>query len=182
MNPRLIAEFVFWLTIAAIVFAIYQAAILPGLRLSLRYRVFALRDRLRTLVMNGTVKESDPAFNLLHEQLNFVSCNLFRYDLLRIVRSVNKMTEEQKAYVAARVKIMEGAHEEVRKIYQESIEVVSLSVVINSLFFFVFASICLGVALLCQVGFRHVKEAFKRRIERDTQTALVLPDFAAVAV
>jgi hypothetical protein len=182
MNPKLIAEFVFWLTLAAMMFAIYQAGVLPALRLSLRYRAFALRDRLRMLVINGTVKESDPAFSLLHDQLNFVACNLFRYDLLRITRSVNKMTEEQKAYVAARVKIIEGAHEEVVKIYRESLEAVMLAVVLNSMFFFVFISIFVGLVLLGQVGFRRVREAYKRKIEQETRTALVLPEFAAVAV
>ena len=182
MNPKLITEFIFWLAIAAMVFAIYQAAILPGLRLSLRYRVFALRDRLRTLIINGAVKESDPAFSLLHEQLNFVSCNLFRYDLLRITQSVHKMTAEQKTYVEVRVKVIEEAHEEIRKIYHESLDAVMVAVVMNSLFFFVFLSICFGLVLLCQVGFRHVKEAYKRKIEQETRAALVLPEFGAVAV
>ena len=182
MSPRLIAEFVFWLAIAAIVFAIYQAAILPGLRLSLRYRVFGLRDRLRALVINGVVKESDPAFSFLHERLNFMCCNLFRYDLLRIAQSIGKLTEEQREYVEERVKVMEEAHEELRRIYRESLDAVLLAVVLNSLIFFAVVSVCFGLVLLTEVGLRSVKEAYKRRIEQETRTALVLPDFAAVAV
>jgi hypothetical protein len=182
MTPKLITEFVFWMAIATVVFAIYQAGILPGLRLSLRYRVFALRDRLRKLVITGTVKESDPAFTLLHDQLNFLACNLFRYDLLRVAQSGHRMTDEKRAYVEARIKIMEGANEEVQKIYRESLDAVMRAIVLNSLFFFVFVSICFGVVLLFQVGFRRVKEAYKRRLEQDTRTALIFPEFGAVAV
>src|SRR5579863_1252886 len=140
MTPRLIAEFIFWMAIAMVVFAVYQAGILPDLRLGLRYRVFELRDRLRKLVIHGTVKESDPAFNLLHDQLNFLSCNLFRYDLLRVAQSARKMTDEKRAYVEARIKLMEEANEDVQKIYRESLDALTEAVVLNSLFFFVFIS------------------------------------------
>jgi hypothetical protein len=182
MKATTIANFIFWLGIASIFFAIYQAAILPSLRLTLRYRVFALRDRLRTLVINGTVKETDPAFNLLHGQLNFVSCNLFRYDLLRVAQSVHKITDEQKAYVESRVKIMEEGHEEIQKIYHESLDAVTKAVILNSLFLFLFLSLCLGLGLLSRVGILRLKEAFKRKVDEETRTVFVLPEFAAVAV
>lgn len=182
MTPRLIADAIFWTALAGVALAIYQAAILPSIRLHIRCEIFQLRDRLRALVIEGRVSESDKAFHLLHERLNFLSCNLFRYDLLRIAQSLHHMTESQRAHVAACVRTMEEADEEIQKIYRQSLDEIARAVVFNSLFLFVVVSIGFGLVLLCQVGLHRVKEAYKRRIEQDARAALVLPEVAAVAV
>jgi len=135
MNSNLIAETVFWATLASIVLAIYQSAILPSIRLQIRCEIFQLRDRLRQLVISGKVSESDKAFILLHDQLNFLACNLFRYDLLRVTQSINNMTRDQTTRVEVCVKIMEEADEDIRAIYRESVGAMMRTIVFNSLFF-----------------------------------------------
>jgi hypothetical protein len=182
MNSNLIAETVFWATLASIVLAIYQSAILPSIRLQIRCEIFQLRDRLRQLVISGKVSESDKAFILLHDQLNFLACNLFRYDLLRVTQSINNMTRDQTTRVEVCVKIMEEADEDIRAIYRESVGAMMRTIVFNSLFFFAFVSVGFAIVLLCQVGLLHVRQAYKRRIEQESRVALALPEVAAVAV
>ncbi len=59
MTPHTIADIIFWSCFASVAIFVYQGIILPGIRMSLRYRVFALRDQLRKLVIEGRIEEND---------------------------------------------------------------------------------------------------------------------------
>ena len=47
---------------------IYESIILPSIRLSLRFKLFALRDQLRRMVMQGTA--SDEVFRIQQSSIN----------------------------------------------------------------------------------------------------------------
>ena len=52
----------------AVFHSVYEGIIAPSIRLSLRFRIFALRDRLRNLRVNAQV--DDRVFELLHQRTN----------------------------------------------------------------------------------------------------------------
>jgi hypothetical protein len=55
---------------AALLHWIYEGIILPSLRLSLRYRLFALRDRLREVKSKNNETVSDDVFRYLQGTIN----------------------------------------------------------------------------------------------------------------
>jgi hypothetical protein len=61
----------FWIIIGvALCHWIYEGIILPSLRLSLRYRLFALRDRLREVKLKNKEAVSDDVFRYLQGTIN----------------------------------------------------------------------------------------------------------------
>lgn len=175
-----IAESIFWMAILAGAAVVYQSAILPGIRLKLRYRTFALRDRLRLLVINGNINEAHQAFRLLHENLNSMSVSLSRYDLARVVRSLKTIDEEKRAKVSAAMDVMESAPTEIKEIYKESLHVLILALVFNSIFLFLFAAVLLLVSTLFTVGVVRVRSAVAKRLDKDTKFAFFAPELSAV--
>jgi hypothetical protein len=175
-----IAESIFCVAILSGVVLVYQLAILPGIRLSLRYRTFALRDRLRTLVINGTVKETSAAFQLLHQNLNTMCVSLFRYDLARLWRSIETLDEEARKKAEDRIAIIEAAPAEVKEIYRESLHVFMMALTFNSLFFFLITGLCVGTGFILKVGVLRVKDAVMKRFTESTSLVFFSPDAAAV--
>lgn len=180
MTPNLIANLIFWACGISIAVLIYQGIILPSIRLNLRYRVFELRDRLRRMVIEGKLEESDRAFQLLHDRLNFMCCSLSRLDLARVVQASHHLDEESRARVADYLRVMKSSPEEVQKIFKESLNVVVFALTFNSLFIFVFASICILVAVAVKSSFRHIKVLFWAKVKNDAAVAFVSPELATV--
>lgn len=175
-----IAESIFYGAIVVAVVFLYQAAILPGIRLTLRYRAFSLRDRLRTLVIDGVIKETSPAFQLLHERLNYMCVSINRYDLARLIHSINMMDDETRKQVEKAQKIMEDAPEQVQQIYKDSLDICMRALAFNSLFVFSIATVCLFIYLFMWVGSRRLKQAFASRVNEDTKVGFFAPELAAV--
>jgi hypothetical protein len=195
MTSQTIANIVFWGCLVSVVIFVYQGIILPGIRLGLRYRVFRLRDRLRRLVIEGEVKESDGAFQLLHGRLNIMCSSLARFDLARAVQASRNMDAESRARVADYLQVMAAASPEIQAIYKESRSVLALALTFNSLFFFILASICLGVAVSLKSGLQAVKEVgieqarglfrvardlFQAKVDADTTVAFFSPELVTV--
>jgi hypothetical protein len=175
-----IAESMFWAAIVSAAGLVYQSAILPGIRLSLRYRTFALRDRLRALVMSGTVKETSPAFQLLHQSLNSMCGSLSRYDLARVLKARATLDQDDLERAAARRAVIEAAPAEIREIYEESLHVFVLALTFNSLFFFLMTALCIGPGVLLKVGILRVKEAVMNRFTENSSLVFFSPETAAV--
>lgn len=175
-----IAYSIFCVAIIVVVIFVYQAAILPGIRMTLRYRAFALRDELRSLVIDGVVKESNPAFQLLHQQLNFMCVSMSRFDLARLAQSRKSMDEDGKAQVAAALKTMEDAPVEIKKILEESVKIYMQALTFNSLLFFVAATICLAVGLLLRVGIKRLGGALVNKVHEDSKMGFLSPELSAV--
>lgn len=179
MNYFIASSIFYGAIIVAAVF-LYQAAILPGIRLTLRYRAFTLRDKLRSLVIDGVVKESNPAFELLHQRLNYMCSSISRYDLARLIQSIKLMDEERRAEVEAAQKVMEGAPAPVYGIYKESVDICVRALAFNSLFVFVIATIFLLVYFSIKFGFQHLRESLQKRVREDTKVGFLVPEMAAV--
>lgn len=180
MTAHTIANLIFWGCIVSVVVFIYQGMILPGIRLSLRYRVFELRDRLRRLVIDGKIEENDRAFQLLHGKLNFMCVSLARLDLARVIQASSKLDEDTRARIATDEQVMENAPEDVKKIYKESLNVCMLALTCNSLFIFIVSAAGLLMFVAVKSSFRHVKELFWQRVNTDTVVAFFSPDLATV--
>jgi hypothetical protein len=195
MTPHNIANLVFWGCLVCGVIFVYQGIILPSIRLGLRYRLFKLRDQLRRLVIEGKVEESDRAFQVLHDRLNFMSKSLARFDLVRAAHASRNLDEESRARVASYLQVMETASPEVQNIYKESRNVLMLALTFNSLFFFVFASLCLFVIVSIKSGLQAVKEVsvehakglfqmakhlFQEKVDADTSVAFFSPELVTV--
>lgn len=174
-----IAEAIFWCTGIAFVILVYQLAVLPGIRLSIRYKTFALRDALRTLVINGELSESSKEFRLLHSSLNYMCVSLSKYDLARLLHNVSTMDEETRSQIRAATKVIEESSERVQAIYKESLKICFQALIFNSLFFFVVSTVSFGLYLFIKVGVQHLREAFKRRVKQDTQVGFLAPELAA---
>jgi hypothetical protein len=195
MTTYIIAHLIFWGCLASLAIFVYQGIILPGIRLSLRYRVFELRDRLRRLVIEGKTEENDRAFQLLHDRLNFMCVSLSRFDLARVIQASRSLDEETRTQVTNHLKVMESASPELQKIFKESLEVVALALTFNSFFFFILATACLLVAVSLKSGlqvvrevsiqrvkglFHMAKELFQKKVDADTAVAFFSPELATV--
>jgi hypothetical protein len=177
---NILAELIFWSSGIVMFMFVYQYAVLPGIRLTLRYRTFALRDRLRALVINGKVKESNHAFQLLHDQLNFMCSSLSTYDLARLIHSVKTMDDERRTQIARASKVMDESLEEIKEIYSESLNVCAKALVFNSLFIFVVATIVFVIVLFFTVGIRRIRNTLLNRVHEDAKVGLFAPELAAV--
>ncbi len=175
-----IAQSIFYSAIVVATIFVYQAAILPGIRLTLRYRAFTLRDKLRSLAINGVIKESHPAFKLLHERLNYMCTSISRYDLARLIQGIKMMNEDSRAELEAAQKIVENAPKQVQEIYKDSLDICVRALAFNSLFVFVVATVCLFAYLLVAVGVRHLKAAFVKRVSDDIKVGFFVPELASV--
>src|SRR5712692_8047207 len=195
MTPHIIANMIFWGLLISVGIFVYQAIILPGIRLHLRYRVFRLRDQLRRLVIEAKIEETDQAFHLVHERLNFMCSSLHRLDLFRVIQASSKLDEVSRERVANYVKVIESSPAELQKIFKESLEVVALSLTFNSLFFFILATACLFVVVSLKSGLQVVKEVsidrirglfnvarklFQEKVDADTAVAFFSPELATV--
>jgi len=195
MSPVLIGNLVFWGCLISVAIFVYQGIVLPGIRVSLRYRVFKLRDDVRRLVIENSVKESDEAFQLLHGRLNVMCRSLSRFDLGRAVQASRKMDDETRARVTKYVKVMETADPKLQTIYKESRDVLMLALTFNSFFFFIFASICLLSVVAVKSSLQAVKEIsldhakglfrvardlFQQTVDADTSVAFFNPELATV--
>jgi len=177
---QFIAISVFWCAILSGGALIYQSAILPGIRLRLRYQTFDLRDRLRALVITGTIKEKSQAFQLLHESLNLMCVSLSRFDLARVLQASKALDEEARERAASRRAVMESAPPEVKQIYEESLHVFEVALVFNSLFVFLIVGLSLGAGMLLKVGVLRVKSAVMKKFADDTSLVFFSPGTAAV--
>lgn len=191
MTPSIIAHLLFWVTLVCAAIFVYQAVILPGIRLSLRYRVFALRDTLRNLVIEGRLTEYDPAFQILHDRLNFLCVSLHRFDLARVVQASHNLDDESRARVERSINTIKAAPAEVQQVYKESLEVIGCALAVNSLLFFLVLSIAFLLVLSLQSIYKTVKttslqsvlsirELFQKRVGDDSAVALFSPELATV--
>ena len=177
---RSIAELVFWGWIIGMILFVYHSAILPGIRQWLRFRLFALRDKLRFLVVEGRVRETDPAFTLLHEKLNFMCSNLARFDLVSAIRVAKTVTQEDQAKAQEYAERMKQCGQDVWDIYHGSVQVFVLAVIFNSIFLFLFASTGVIIFTAVQVGLTKLKDALVAKAEQEGQ--LVFFNSGQVAV
>jgi hypothetical protein len=175
---NIIAQFIFYCGLGVFALLIYQSAILPNIRQSLRLDVFVLRDNLRSLAMRGVVKQDSPAFALLQDNLNFIAGNLFRFDLGNTYRYMSLPDGDSSAQVQEHIELMKTAGPEIRAIYERSLQVVTKALVFNSLF--VFSLFALSVIPLISADslvrkpFAIIKQKLKEKLRDEAQVAFFI--------
>lgn len=180
MITKLVASGVFYGTIAAFVYFIYQAAILPGIRQMLRFEIFKLRDRLRSLVVEGVVREQDKAVVLLEGHLNFMLSNLPRFDGYSAFRALRSVDEEKSKQTARYLEVMANAPNEVRGIYEASLKTFVKAMAFNSLFVFTIFTLVIVTVTLSRVGALKLGESVRAKAQRDAQIAFFRSSEAVV--
>jgi MoxR-like ATPase len=111
-----------WIIIgAALLHWIYEGIILPSLRLSLRYRLFALRDRLREVKFKNKETVSDDVFRYLQGTINN-GIALLPYTDLRVIGAAEALEKDES--LRARIKkredtIAECKLSEIKEIVEE---------------------------------------------------------------
>lgn len=130
------------MTIALIVLAVVilvnyvlEAGIAPSERLQLRFRLFALRDRLRDLKMQNP-ELSDEVFDLVQDELN---CGIYLLPLISatlMAKAKNGIANDEswRSRIKKRRHLLETCgNDEVRRIDAESTEVLRDALAINSI-------------------------------------------------
>jgi hypothetical protein len=114
---------------------IYEGIILPSMRLSMRYKLFAIRDRLRDLKAEKPDELKDDAFKYLHDGINntirilpILSLSIF-FEIIKEYRKNRAIGEkaERKAHVLDTCDLPE-----VRTITGELVDCTFKTIFINS--------------------------------------------------
>ena len=120
------------LTCLAMMHFIYESIILPSIRLSLRFKLFALRDQLRSMVMQGTA--SNEVFRIQQSSINNAINMLSWADQAMISRFERQLRDDEamRKRVEKRVKIVEDYDsEEFQRVVRETSAVFQNAVIAN---------------------------------------------------
>jgi hypothetical protein len=135
MNPNIIAWAIIFLTVVVLWHGIYELLILPTLRRSIRFKLFALRDRLRDFKAEHSHQCPDEAFRLLDEALSWQTDNLpgLTFPLLHRVTELLKDNVELRSALARRLTILNSCklHEYV-DIRKEASQLTLRTIALNS--------------------------------------------------
>jgi hypothetical protein len=140
---------------------VYESILAPLFRLSLRFRLFVLRDEVRQLKIDCASSLSDRHFDFLQDSINNLISNLNRFDMATFVgmeleskkdRSFLKSAEE-------RSRMLDDCNiPRAREISKQSLKIISAAFFINSgvLFLLMFAPIIIAI-----LGYAEVKKRIK---------------------
>ena len=123
------------LIVVAFYHFIYESMIAPAARLKLRFKLFALRDRVRNLKRVCPQEFEDRHFFYLQDSLNTLIALLPRFDLVTLQRVASEIERnpELKARVTTRTALLDDcALVEVQKIRDASVEIGTRALTINS--------------------------------------------------
>jgi hypothetical protein len=74
---------------------VYEAILLPSMRQNLRFQVFALRDRLRTLKAEHPKQCEDAPFHMLDQSLSWQMNNLHKVTLLFLLETAKRKEHDK---------------------------------------------------------------------------------------
>lgn len=156
----MIAWLIIAVTVLAVVHFVYEAILLPSFRQDIRYRLFALRDQLRSLMADERDGLEPEAFRYMQESLNIKLAFLHRVDI-RLIYYANRMFEKNDA-LASRVKKRESEianyqHEEFQAIRKKALILFGVAFILNSLGFIVMCLPVFFVMFVC----RHIGNAIQ---------------------
>lgn len=113
---------------------IYEGIILPGIRLHLRNRLFALRDELRNLVIEEKNAVPDDVFKYIHNGINLYINNLHKITItfmIEIDREFEKNSGFRRKVGIRRKLIEECENEEVQLIWGNTSNIISMAFLSN---------------------------------------------------
>ncbi len=113
----------------------YENVVVPSLRLDCRFKLFALRDRLRDLKFNSPIQCEDATFHMLDDSLSWQMDNLpkLNFVLLRKAELRTKAEPDFKKRVDDRCAILRNCQlPEYKKIQMEQAKLTLDMLVLNS--------------------------------------------------
>lgn len=131
----MIATFLIVLAILTLIHFLYESVIAPSLRFSLRLKLFALRDDLRTLKIERGAELSDEVFLDLQDTINGAVLRLKHIDLslLKAANEAIEHDEKLKKRVRQRIAMFEASPvSEIREIRRRSFDLIDHALAINS--------------------------------------------------
>lgn len=129
------AILIFSIIILSFYHFIYEVIVLPTLRLEIRYKLFNLRDRLRTLKIKNKDNIPSVVFDHLNQSINSSINHLpyFKVSLLIEAKrefEINKSLQEK---VEKRVRLVDSCQvEEIQKISQDTIKYSMNAFIVNT--------------------------------------------------
>jgi hypothetical protein len=149
----------------AIVHFVYEGMILPTIRLHFRYRLFALRDRLRHLKTKEDNKLDADSYRYLQEALNVMIAFLYRFDLRAAFEAnswFRKHPDLQKK-AEARITALNNCNNlEFKKIMRDSFVISCWVLSLNSAGFLCLLSVPITIFVIAN-GLRRVWALIKSR-------------------
>ena len=114
--------------VLGLVHYLFENCVLPDLRQGCRYRLFALRDRLRKMALNGRVTD-DRAYDIVQDSLNNAINAVFVADYYFLTEVRQRAREEKvQAQVRARLDTLAASSDaELQSIHRESVRIFMLS-------------------------------------------------------
>jgi len=153
---------IFILIALAALHFVYESILAPSLRLSLRFKLFVLRDEVRQLKIDHAGSLSDKHFDFLQDSINNVISNLNRFDMATFV-GVELESKKDPAFLRSaekRSRMLDDcgfsrAGLRAREIREQSLKIVSAAIFTNSgvLFLSIFAPIIIAI-----LGYAEVKK------------------------
>lgn len=174
-------DLIFIIAFLALFHFVYESILAPSFRLSLRFKLFALRDELRALKIECGARLDDKHFHFLQDSINALISVLFRVDITLMAIAVQsyKTDPEFRRRVDERAKILDDCTvEPAREIRRKSLWIFAQALAVNcGIFFTIVAPIAIGHAGYSEIKSRVRKVAslseqdFKRFAPDDSLTA-----------
>jgi hypothetical protein len=152
---------IFILIALAALHFVYESILVPSFRLSLRFKLFVLRDEIRQLKIDCAGSLGDKHFDFLQDSINNLISNLNRFDMATFV-GVELESKKDPSFLRSaeeRSCMLDDCNiPRAREIREQSLKIVSAAICINSgaLFLLIFAPI-----IIATLGFAEVKKRIK---------------------
>lgn len=128
----ILLETMFFLALAHFV---YESILAPSLRLSLKYKLFALRDEVRMLDATCPGLLDDKHYTCLQDSINTMIAMLHRYDFVTIAATELRYRRDAafRKRLDMRAAFLDGCNDpQVQSIRRRSIELMGRAVAVNS--------------------------------------------------
>ena len=161
----MMAVFILIILGLAIVHFVYEGLVLPTFRLHLRYRLFALRDRLRQLKTKEDNQLDADSYRYLQEALNVMIAFLYRFDFWAALEAnswFRKHPDLQKRAEARIAALNNCNNQEFKKIMHDSFVISCCVLVFNSAGFICLLSGPITIYVIAK-GLRRVWALIKSR-------------------
>jgi hypothetical protein len=148
MAPEMtiLVEIMFFL---ALIHFIYESILAPSWRLSLKYRLFALRDELRALKADCRVRLDDEHYAYLQSSIDTMIAMLHRYDIAAIAASQLRCRRdpEFRRRIDVRAQMLEDRNiPQAQSIRRRSVELIAQAIAINS------GMLCVPLSVVTGIG------------------------------
>ena len=160
--------------VVALYHFVYESIVAPSLRLKLRFDLFVLRDRVRSLKIENPEGFQDKHFHYLQDSINTLLALLARFDfatLSRIETEIKRDPAMQKR-AEERSRILDDCQlEEARKIRHQTLRLASVALALNSGGWFVYIVPTLAIVAVW-FGLSGYVSSFQGRIK----TVIAIPE------